>query len=117
MCENSLKSLDYEILLFYGWIAFEGIVDHLKIINLKLLAFILSSWSNRRVSKAADMRIVCRISIGSFFFTFDKLYSGMAYVLKMNLHFLCLLPKMIENYAPLPVQSTYFTENTMSCQD
>ncbi|KAH7644880.1 hypothetical protein HUG17_0418 [Dermatophagoides farinae] len=49
--KRNLKSMDYELLLFYGFICFEGIVERGRCENFKQLAFILSKLSSRMISK------------------------------------------------------------------
>ncbi|KAI2795351.1 hypothetical protein BLOT_016853 [Blomia tropicalis] len=110
--ETNLKALDFEIILFYGWIVFEGIVDSTRLLNFKQLAYILSTWSSRIISKGADFRYA-ESEMNNFFTTFNQAYGESKYLWKMNVHFLSHFPKMVEEYGPLPVQAAYFTENTM----
>lgn len=73
----------------------------------------MATLSGRYVSKGNDIRNVDGL-IKHFFKTFDQCYSSSeGFIWKMNLHLLEHLPRMVQLYGPLPVQSAYFTENTM----
>ena len=111
--KRNLKSMDYELLLFYGFICFEGIVERGRCENFKQLAFILSKLSSRMISKMTDLRHVDS-EIAKFFTSFDQVYSSKErFMWKINVHFLAHFLDMVKNYGPLPVQTAYFTENTM----
>lgn len=56
--KGSLKSLDFEIILFYGWICFTGLISVAKFNNFKQFAYIMSSLSMKLISKGADIRII-----------------------------------------------------------
>ena len=53
--KRSLKAIEYEVLLYFGWPAFKGIVTEDRLQNFKLLAFILSSLSLQYI---ANFRII-----------------------------------------------------------
>ena len=48
---RSMKSLDFEFLLFFDFGCFEGMVERGKYENFKQLAFIISKLSSRMISK------------------------------------------------------------------
>src|SRR5699024_9690380 len=110
--KGSWKSLDYENVLFFGWPAFVGIIDHERFNNFMQLAFAISTLCTRNVT-AADIRLAKR-EIERFLQAFDRIYSPHeAFLWKFNLHAVHHLCDMVERYGPLPVQSAYSTENTM----
>ncbi|KAI2810420.1 hypothetical protein BLOT_001581, partial [Blomia tropicalis] len=79
--------MEYEVLLYFGWPAFKGLVTEDQIIEK---------------------------AIEEFLGTFDTIYSvHESFMWKINLHYLKHLPVMVQTYGPLPVQSAYSTENTM----
>src|SRR5690606_20282072 len=71
---RSLKAIEYELILFYGWICFIGIVEPKRCRNFQQLAFILSSLSARYISKRLDIRLVEK-EITNFLTLFDEIYS------------------------------------------
>lgn len=108
--KRSLKAIEYEVLLYFGWPAFKGIVTEDRLQNFQLLAFILSSLSLQYI---ANFRIIEK-AIEEFLGMFDTIYSpDESFMWKINLHYLKHLPVMVQTYGPLPVQSAYSTENTM----
>ena len=110
---RKLKSLDFELLLYYGWISFIGIVDDAKLNNFKLLAFIISTLSSNYISKGSAIRYA-ESELKNFFYSFNQVYgANEGFMWKINLHFLEHLPLMVKLYGPLPIQTAYFTENTM----
>ncbi|KAI2797168.1 hypothetical protein BLOT_011146 [Blomia tropicalis] len=109
--ETSLKSLDYELILFFGWVCFDGLINEDRFKNFKRFSLIISSLSSRHVSKVSTIRQI-KNEIGRFYFEFDQIYRNEEFMFKMNLHFITHLPDMVVNYGPLPIQSAYFTDNT-----
>lgn len=99
--ETNLKALDFEIILFYGWIAMEGIVDSTRLLNFKQLAYILSTWSSRMVSKGADFRYA-ESEMNNFFTTFNQAYGESSYLWKMNVHFFHIFQKWLKNMGRCP---------------
>lgn len=118
---GKLKSLEYENLLFYGWICFEGLIKPETLENFKLLAFILSEFSSREVQKRSDIRLVTQ-EIDKFFKSFCDIYGRTnldgemegieAFMWKLNVHYLAHFPNMVQWFGPLTVQSAYPTEST-----
>src|SRR5690625_7696545 len=61
VCSSDL--LDYENVLFFGWPAFVGIIDHERFNNFMQLAFAISTLCTRNVT-AADIRLAKSENIG-----------------------------------------------------
>lgn len=111
--KKQLKARDYENLLFYGWVAFDGIVEDTKLLNFKQLAYILSTLSGRVISKSIDIRHA-EVELANFISTFRQAYNQKeSFMYKINFHYIMHLCEMVRNYGPLPIQSAYFTENVM----
>lgn len=109
---NRFKSMDYEHLLFYGFVCFQDILQEKEFKLIQVFAYILSLLSNRYVTGSRDIKLAKK-GIKAFFQLFNDIFNEEDHMYRINLHFIVHLPKMVELYGPLFVQSAYSTENTM----
>jgi hypothetical protein len=108
-----LKAMEYELILFYGWPLFDGLIEVNRFRNFRRLAFILSTLSMKYVGMLQEMRHA-EAQVGKFMEEFSRCYSSHeAFMLKMNVHLISHLCQMVRLYGPLPVQSAYYCENSM----
>lgn len=119
---NGLKSMEYEIILFYGFLCFksaddddedEGLPISRRFHNFKQLAWILSELSSRTIMKRTDLRHV-ENEIERFLKAFDQIYTeNEGFMWRINIHSIIHYCDLVRTYGPLPVWSAYPTEDAV----
>lgn len=104
-----LKAMELENVLFYGFVLFENILPADEFELLKLLAYILSTLSSRRISHAQIDFVESLIK--KFLSKYSEVYKNDEFLFKYNAHLLLHLPISVRLFGPLNGTSAYQLED------
>ena len=106
---KKFKAVDFENMLFYGVVCFEGVLPSDEFENFKLLSLIISTLTSRSISLQQISQ--CDEWIATFIESYRKTYTTEMF--KSNIHILFHLPGIARRFGPLITNSAYIVENTM----
>lgn len=108
--DAALKAFEYENVLFYGWICFEGLLETERFNNFKSLAYVISMLSARHIPE--NLRQV-ELEMDKFLDKFSQIYGkNEEFMFHLQIHYLSHFVDMVKAYGPLHVWSSFFTEST-----
>ena len=107
LADDKFKEFDWKNLLYYGFYAFDGVVENF---SDKFEHFKVSSLNQRSISASRDIPRI-RIMVNEFIEEFHQLYNERLF--RINVHFLIHLSDVVLMYGPLFTNSAYMVENSI----